>query len=71
MLNQDTLIVKIGRNRGGDSVEKIDMAVDVRRVMGLCDFDFQELLNTLESARKSCLRIRHPMKYITIGEQDA
>lgn len=58
MLNEDTLIVKIGRNRSGQDSGEIDMEVACARVEDLCDYDFKELLKTLEAAKESCIRSR-------------
>jgi len=55
MLNQDTLLVKIGRNRSGESAGRIDMEVAVARVADLCDADFVELMETLCAAGDSCM----------------
>ena len=56
MLNQDTLLVKIGRNRSGESAGRIDMEVAVQRVADLCYADFVELMETLCAAGDSCMQ---------------
>lgn len=58
MLNQDRLIVKIGRNRSGFDAGDIDMEVAHKYVQELSDQDFEELLDTLDAARISCIRAR-------------
>ncbi len=55
MLDRDKLLIKIGKNRSGESSGQIDMEVAVQLVENLCDYDFRELLKTLDSARNSCL----------------
>lgn len=55
MLDQDKLLIKIGRNRSGESSSQIDMKVAVKLIENLSDYDFRELLKTLDSVRNSCL----------------
>ena len=64
MLNQDKLLIKIGRNRSGQFAGEIDMEVNVFRIRDLCDNDFQELLITLDCAKKSCMNARERGKNI-------
>lgn len=58
MLNQDKLIIKIGKNRSGNDAGEIDMEVAVQYVEDLCDHDFQQLLATLDAAKASCKQTR-------------
>lgn len=59
MLDKNTLIIKIGRNRSGESAGCVDMEIATNRVEDLSDYDFEELLKTIKSAKDSCIEARH------------
>lgn len=60
MLNEDRILIRIGRNRSGQDAGEIDMEVAVQWVQELSAQDFEQLLRTLDAARQSCLDWRRP-----------
>lgn len=58
MLNRDRLLIGIGRNRSGQDAGCIDMEVAVQYIEDLSDYDFEQLLLIIDSAKESCKRAR-------------
>jgi len=59
MLEDSTIIMRIGRNRSGQDAGEIDMEVAVQRVEDLCAADYNALLRTIDAARSSCIHAWH------------
>jgi hypothetical protein len=58
MIEDSTVLIRIGRNRSGFDAGCIDMEVAVDRVEDLCEADYKELLRTIDAAKNSCKRAR-------------